>query len=269
MGTWTPGLASNITEPPTLLYDSDNGVDEITLDLSTSPANADGSYIYRIPYDYSSGPLLPLEWRSAKGTFTITGLSQGVHYFLAVPHDDEGKVGPASKRVRVFLGTIQGLDTLLATFETQLRNLIWNTNPIFGDVQVTSDDPDEVAATFSRKPVALIVLEDVTPSPTGGGQYPELVRAHISVHIYQKHGSMDRGRAVLMGGNITDEDKSEGKGILEIRRKVRAEVAKITTANGTRYVYYDDGTGRPQKVTTQSHTVKTVLSYLAEVYDAE
>ena len=90
--------------------------------------------------------------------------------------------------------------------------------------------PEDAKKTI-RTPVALVYPVNSTADPQHGEQ-PNLIQATINISIVTTVPGDAVGEKTLVGGNIPDNTKSEGKGILEIEEEVFNTIGSLQADNG-------------------------------------
>lgn len=211
---------------PTIAYVSDNGVDEITLNVS-SMGGAASLYIYDINSPHA---LSYKTTRNATGNFTLTGLTADRFYnIVAIPSTP----ADGSNMVQVFLGTHLDMKAILNDLKQAVVDLVWNTNKVFGFVKITSL-PAEKVLRGTMMPAALIRTRSGRASPAGGSDYPQFRRKIVEVSMYSQHMGDWYGEEGITGGKQV-ADSSQGVGIEQLLSKVSQDLPRRVTANGIRY----------------------------------
>jgi hypothetical protein len=90
--------------------------------------------------------------------------------------------------------------------------------------------PEDAKKTI-RTPVALVYPVNSTADPQHGEQ-PNLVQVTLNVTVITTVPGDAVGEKTIIGGNIPDDAKSEGKGVLEIEEEVFSAIGSLQADNG-------------------------------------
>lgn len=218
----TTGPSVLITAAPTLAFDSAT-VTSVTLNLTAIPTNADAVTIaYRTRG--ATGWTMSTE-RTATGTFSIAGLTAGESYwFVAIPQESNGKLGPASLPLQVTLngaGSVFGLEELMEALRDALKAAVWpgSATRVFGDsvYVVAQDSIAQTEISKIRMPGALLYeLGD------GGGlvdETPQFRKQRVGLTILTAVAGDTFGEKVLTGQRAS-EVVSPGAGLYDLHQAV-------------------------------------------------
>jgi len=90
--------------------------------------------------------------------------------------------------------------------------------------------PEDAKKTI-RTPVALVYPVNSSADPQHGEQ-PQLIQATINITVVTTVPGDAVGEKTIIGGNVPDNTKSEGKGILEIEEEVFNTIGSLQVDNG-------------------------------------
>lgn len=133
----------------------------------------------------------------------------------------------------------------------QLRYLLlsrsWtgSSNKVFGtgSVVVSAGLIRNVKKTM-RMPLALIYPTEGQSDPDHGEE-PDLLSQSFTVTIATVIPGDAVGEKPIIGGNVPDRTKSEGRGIVEVEEELFAAIAKLTTDTGVVISFQGAGAARP------------------------
>jgi len=112
------------------------------------------------------------------------------------------------------------------------RNWTGSSNKVFGSGSVlVSQRIGEEAKTMLRSPFALIRIEDGTIDPLSN-QQADYIQQRFGVLVGSATPGDHVGEKALLGANIPDRTKSEGRGILELEEELFAAIEFLNTQNG-------------------------------------
>jgi hypothetical protein len=125
------------------------------------------------------------------------------------------------------------------------RNWSGSSNKLFasGSVLISAGLTD-AAKPHIRVPFALISPEDASVDPSHRNE-PDLIQQSIRITICNAVPGDVLGENAIIGANIPDRTKSEGRGLLELEEEVFAAVQFLSTDNGVVIQHVATGAARP------------------------
>lgn len=229
------GVSILITSAPVLAF-SAAASGQVTLDLTGLGTGADGVVVYS--RNAATGTWTAQTQRTATGTFSITGLTDGVLYdFLAVPYDSSDNIGSISNTIRVRLtggSAVFGTQEVLETFEDILASLNWpgSANSIFGQSVIILADASVLRDALAHVIPPAVLIYDNGEAGSICDETPLFAVQRVGFTIVARNDGDKYGTKALLGGQRASDSVSQGAGLLALHSAVIRQFDAVLQ-NGT------------------------------------
>lgn len=268
-------VSSTITSPPTLAF-SACATGQVTLDLTAlGDPDTVGVVVFYKPA--TTNTWVSQVQRTAIGTFTITGLTDGVKYeFIAVPYDASNNLGPISNTVLVAMvagASVFGLEELLNMLMDALKAVVWtgSATKVFNNEVFLVDDPNALTGeqlSQMRMPAALVY--DMGEVGNVADEEPSFQTVRVGVTLLARGDGDPMGSKALTGGNRLSEVTTQGAGLLDINRMVIDQVDRLLQ-NSTfpvRFLQRFSSAAGGQRVGDMKHVAQKSYIFVANIKEA-
>lgn len=268
------GVSVLITVAPILAFSS-IASGQVTLDLTSLGTGVDGVIVY---YKSSTGNVWTANvQRTATGTFTITGLTDGYTYdFVAVPYDASGNIGNMSNVVHVSMSagySVFGVEELLTLLQTALQAVTWRGSAtlVFNEEVFIVPEPALITQnelSKMRMPAALIY--DLGGQSNVADEDPSFILTRLGLTILTRGDGDPLGTKALMGGNRDSETSSPGAGLFDVHRMVLDQVDLFLRGGTYPARFLGKLTGAPNALAVgdTKHVAQKNYSYLFQLKEA-
>ena len=148
-----------------------------------------------------------------------------------------------------------------------LEDAVWpdSSNVVFPSVIISSGPVETAFRNSLRLPCAIIVPGTATADPDFRNDSPGVLRADFVIRLYSVVHGDDTGERALLGANRTAEDESEGMGLLELQRRLYAELEDLGPSDGIEVNAYSRGPSIGESFEGLGYIVTRDYGFMADV----
>jgi len=155
----------------------------------------------------------------------------------------------------------------LRQVKDKLESAVWpsSSNVVFPSVVISAGPVETAIGNRLRLPCAVLIPGAGSADPDFRNDAPGILQSEFVVRLYTAVHGDDTGERPLLGANRTSEIKSAGMGLLEIQRRLYAELADLGPSDGIEANAYSRGPSIGESIEGLGYLVSRDYGFIAAI----